>query len=95
MRGMLKDVYAELGEKTGSRILAASKESLTAFRKDAIVFGTQNGKRVRYQNDKFRPSLVIVEAGLPVSGGVVSGTDSAGPYYYHGCSCNTRSQRMM
>ena len=93
---MLKDVYAELGEKTGSRILAASKESLTAFRKDAIVFGTQSANGWAIINDKFRPNLVVVvEAGVAVSGGAVSGTYSAGPYYYHGCSCNTRSQRMM
>ena len=56
MRGMLKDVYAELGEKTGSRILAASKESLTAFRKDAIVFGTQSANGYIISMMSFAPS---------------------------------------
>jgi hypothetical protein len=52
------------------------------------------GNTISY--DEFRPSLVvIVEIGSPVPGGAIWRTHSAGTFYYYGCSCNTRSQRMM
>jgi hypothetical protein len=49
-----------------------------------------------YEDNKFRPSLDgVAQAGASVPGGLISRTDSAGTFYYYGCSCNTRSQRMM
>jgi len=61
-----------------------------------MVLGIQRSLTGTIKDDQFCSSLVvIVEIGPPVPGGAIWRTHSAGPFYYYGCSCNTRSQRMM